>query len=175
MRFYPEALPPFEHEPTTDRFEIRQISEDSGQGIVALVDFEPGDVVFRFTGFVLAEQTLFTLQAQPGLFVHDPFFMGKTLHSCDPNCDVDMATRTFTARRTIRAGDIVTMDYEQTEDVLWRPFMCGCGAADCRGWIRGRRAHNGHDLTCVGSTPAAVLVPELAAGDIAVPELAEAR
>ena len=141
MRFYPDSMPRFADEPTRDRFDIRPISDGAGEGIVALVDFAPGDVVFRFSGFLMQEQTLFTLQVEPGVYIHDPYFMGKTLHSCDPNCDVDMRTRTFTARRHIRAGDLVTMDYDQTEDMLWRAFDCGCGAASCRGRIAGRLAH----------------------------------
>lgn len=147
-RFYPEHMPAFANEPTRDAFEIRPISEDCGEGVVALRAFEPGETVFTFTGFYSAEITLFTLQVRPGLYLHDPFFMGKILHRCDPNCDVDMETRSFTARRRIEPGDWVTMNYEQTEDRLFRPFTCNCGAVPCEGFtptrtIRGR-AVNGH-------------------------------
>ncbi len=143
-RFYPEAVPSFEHEPTRERFDIKAIGDNVGEGVVALTPFSPGDIVFRFTGFYSAEITLFTLQVEPGLYLHDPFFMGKILHRCDANCDVDMATRTFTARLPIAPGDWVTMNYEQTEDELFRPFTCVCGPVKCEGFtaerqIRGRR------------------------------------
>lgn len=138
MRFYPDFMPPFEHEPTTDRFEIRNIDGSKGQGAVALVEFQPGDIVFRFSGFFTNEITQFTLQYQPGIHIHDPYFMGKVLHSCDPNMWCDMPTRTFIATRRILPGECITMDYEQTEDVLFRAFECGCGAPNCRGLIQGR-------------------------------------
>lgn len=138
MRFYPDFMPPFEYEPTGDRFAIQAVDGGRGQGVVALVPFQPGDIVFRFTGFFSSEITQFSLQYAPGLHLHDPFFMGKVLHSCSPNTWCDMATRTYTAVRAIAPGECVTMDYEQTEDVLYRAFHCGCGAPNCRGLIQGR-------------------------------------
>ena len=144
-RFYPESVPPFPHEPTPETFAIRQIGDNVGEGIVALKAFETGQIVFRFTGFYMSEQTRFTLQVKPGLYLHDPFFMGKALHRCDPNCSVDMQKRTFTARRPIMPGEWITMNYEQTEDELFRSFVCVCGDAPCEGFdgnrlIQGRKA-----------------------------------
>ena len=101
-RFYPEIFPEFEYEPTTDKFVIQRISDGVGEGVVALVDFEPGDIVFRFTGVFSADVTLFTLQVNEHLHLHDPIFMGKILHCCDANCSVDMQTRTFTAVKPLR-------------------------------------------------------------------------
>ncbi len=92
-RFYPELVPPFPHEPSPASFAIRPIANTVGEGVVALKAFEAGQIVFRFTGFYMSEQTLFTLQVEPGPYVHDPFFMGKVLHRCDPNCAVDMSKR----------------------------------------------------------------------------------
>lgn len=136
-RFYPEIFPAFEYEPTTDKFVIQRISDGVGEGVVALVDFEPGDIVFRFTGVFSAEITQFTLQVTEELHLHDPIFMGKILHSCDANCTVDMQTRTFTAVKPIKAGDFVTMDYAETEARLYRNFECACGADRCRGFVTG--------------------------------------
>lgn len=138
MRFYPDSFPQFDYEPTTDRFAIQRIGDSVGEGIVSLVHFNPGDIVFRFTGFLLNEMTLFTLQYGSSLHIHDPYFMGKTLHSCDPNLSCDMSKREFTAVREINPGDLLTMDYEQTEDALFRGFECGCGSSSCRGLILGR-------------------------------------
>jgi hypothetical protein len=133
-RFYPEFVPPFPHEPTADRFAIRSIGDDVGQGVVALQPIAAGQIVFRFTGFYMSEQTLFTLQVEPGLYLHDPFFMGKVLHRCDPNCSVYMRRRFFPARRRIEPGEWITMNYEQTEDELFRSFTCVCGDAPCAGF-----------------------------------------
>ncbi len=137
MRFYPDTFPSFAYEPTTDHFAIRFIGDGVGQGVVALRNFEPCATVFRFTGVFSSEITLFTLRVNDWLHLHDPFFMGKILHSCDPNCHVDMETRTFTAIKPIKSGDFVTMDYAQTESVLYRPFECACGAANCRSLVVG--------------------------------------
>lgn len=135
MRFYPPELPHFTHEPTRDRFAIRQFSDPVGEGVVSLTDVAEGDIVFAFTGVVVAAPTIFSLQVSPEMHIHDPYFMGKVLHHCDPNCTVDMSARVFIARRPIRAGDPITMDYGQTEERLHRAFDCHCGAANCRGRI----------------------------------------
>ena len=137
-RLYPDFIPPFANEPTSDKFKIINTPE-KGEGVIALVPFKEGDCVFTFTGALLSEQTLYTLQLKPGFYVHDPIVMGKVLHSCAPNTSCDMNTRTFTALRNIEPGDFITMDYETTEDVLFRPFHCGCGAENCKDLIRGRK------------------------------------
>ena len=84
MRYYPDFVPPFANEPLAENFAIRPIDGNVGEGVVALTDFAPGQLVFVFTGFFISEITLFTLQVRPGLYIHDPFFMGKVLHRCDP-------------------------------------------------------------------------------------------
>lgn len=145
MRFYPAELPPFAHEPTRDRFAIRRFDDRVGEGVVALTEFEAGAIVFAFTGFVVAAPTKYTLQVTPDLHLHDPYFMGKVLHHCDPNCTVDMSRRTFVALRPIRAGDAVTMDYGETEDRLHRGFDCHCGAPNCRGRIDSRAPEKSAD------------------------------
>lgn len=143
LRYYPECMPHFKYEPTRENFAIKPISDDCGEGVVALKAFRKGEIVFAFSGYYMSEITLFTLQVKPGQYLHDPYFMGKILHRCDPNCDVDMEKRLFTARRDIKPGEWVTMNYEQTEDRLHRPFICRCGAKPCEGFepnrvIRGR-------------------------------------
>jgi hypothetical protein len=140
VRFYPPELPPFPNEPTRDRFEILPQGSAVGEGVVALVPFRAGEEVFAFTGHVVNERTLYSLQLPGGRHLHDPYFMGKVLHHCDPNCSVDMTRRVFTARRDIAPGERITMDYDETEDVLFRSFTCRCGAPRCRGQIAGRLA-----------------------------------
>ncbi len=43
------------------------------------------------------------------------------------------------ALRDIDAGQALTMDYAQTEDILFRQFPCLCGTPNCRFWITGRK------------------------------------
>lgn len=138
IRFYPDSLPVFPFEPDRNSFEIKPINDDCGEGVVALKSFSAGEIVFAFTGFYSSAITLFSLQVASGLYLHDPYFMGKILHRCDPNCDVDMEHRLFVARRNIAPGDWVTMNYEQTEDELYRPFICNCGAEPCGGFAGNR-------------------------------------
>jgi tyrocidine synthetase-3 len=146
LRFYPESVPPFPNEATQDRFSIIKFENGCGEGIISLKAFFPGQVVFSFRGEYHNEITLYTLQVRPGLHIHDPYVMGKVLHSCDPNTDCDMSTLTFTARKVIKPGDIISMDYDQTEEVLFRPFACACGAPNCRGFIQGSKGRTDEDF-----------------------------
>lgn len=137
-RFYPASVPTSAHEATQDRFAIRRLGT-CGEGLVTLVDIPARALAFQFWGTLRSDQTLFTLQERPGVYVHDPWVMGKVIHCCEPNCDVDVAARTFVANRPIAAGELITMDYETTEDELYRAFHCKCGAPSCRGYIAGAR------------------------------------
>ena len=137
MRFYPDEVPEFEFEPLKNRFEIRKFENGFGYGIVSNAEFEPGQIVFAFTGFLLDRMTQFSLETPEGKHLHDPFFMGKLLHSCDPNTTCDMNRRVFVATKKIVPGTVVTMDYEQTESRLFKAFECHCGAKNCKGLIRG--------------------------------------
>lgn len=137
LRFYPESIKPFALEPKKDRFAITKIDNNVGEGLRCLGEFFPGQIVFAFTGYLISEITQFTLQVRPGVHLHDPFVMGKVLHSCDPNTDCDMERQIFVARKKINFGDMITMDYDQTEEVLYKPFYCSCKADNCRGFIQG--------------------------------------
>lgn len=138
LRYYADLCAPFANEPTRDRVEVVG-TEGKCEGLRAAIPFQQDEVVFRFYGPSVQEQTLYTLQSSPGHYISDPLVMGKVLHSCDPNMSCDMRTQTFTARRAIKVGEFLTMDYETTEDELFRSFYCGCGTALCRGLIRGRK------------------------------------
>ena len=135
-RFYPETYTPFTFEPVRQQIDIIQTG-NKGEGLIAKIRFDKGRIVFAFTGELVAYQNLFTLQIEPGKYLHDPYVMGKVLHSCEPNMHCDMRAFTFTAVRDIEPGEYLTMDYETTEERLFRPFQCCCGSLNCRGIIRG--------------------------------------
>jgi len=128
----------FPNEPTKDKFRIVEIRE-KGEGLIALKPFARGEIVFSFNGKIVEEQTLMTLQVGPGKYLLDDKVMGKVLHSCDPNMECDMNSFTFTALKDIPVNEVLTMDYESTEDELFRSFICGCKANNCRGYITGRK------------------------------------
>lgn len=136
-RMYPDSVPPFPREPLKSDFAFITTPE-FGEGIISRRHFKAGETVFAFSGRINGEQSLYSLQIAPGVYIHDPYVMGKVLHNCEPNMSCDMETCTFTAERDICPGEYLTMDYESTEDILYRPFECGCPAQHCRGLIRGR-------------------------------------
>jgi len=140
MRIYPSDLEELSLEPRSEDFRVADIDSERGQGVVALRGAQPGDVLFRMNGVLQREMTLHSLQLAPGLHLDDPYFAGKVLHSCAPNSRLDVTTQLFVAVREIRPGDLLTMDYDETEDVLFRSFECLCGATSCRGEIAGRLA-----------------------------------
>lgn len=131
MRYYPENWLSSPNEPTKEKFDIIEI-ENIGEAVISKYHFTPGDVAFVFSGIVLSERKLFTLEVNKDTHIYDPFFMGKIAHSCKPNCHVDMANRSFLVIRDIFPGDVITMDYKQTESKLFRGFDCRCGHDNCQ-------------------------------------------
>ncbi len=138
QRFYPDEIPPFPDEPMRHEFAIRRFGE-LGRGVCALRRFDPGALLFAFSGTIVTELTQYSLRLADNRHIHDPWFMGLVLHSCDPNACCEIESRTFTALRRVEPGDAITMDYEATEDVLFHAFRCRCGSGRCRGLIAGRK------------------------------------
>ncbi len=145
MRFYPKEVPVFPNEPNREQFQIIFNTARQGEGLQSLRSFQSGDVLFAFTGFILPNVTLYSLQLQKNLHIHDPYFMGKLLHSCDPNAEADVENLLIRALKPIESGTFITIDYENTEDYLFRPFECSCGSPQCRGVIRGRASIYGDE------------------------------
>ncbi|KRF43769.1 hypothetical protein ASG93_02310 [Paenibacillus sp. Soil787] len=140
-RFYPNHFDHHPNEPTKDKFAI-SYDQKYGEGVMAKMFFRKGELLFRFHGTLLDYQTLYTLQKKQGLYIEDPYFMGKILHRCDPNTTVDMEEQVFWASKDIRPGDLITMDYESTEDKLYRSFHCQCESRNCRKLISGKGTHS---------------------------------
>lgn len=65
----------------------------------------------------------------------DPANWRPINHSCDPNTWLDGLD--LVARRHIALGEALTIDYATFCGPGMEPFPCRCGAADCRGVIRG--------------------------------------
>ena len=156
-RFYPDHLEVVPNEPSWEDFCVLDVDDKRGQGVLVLRDFSQGSVLFRMNGTLKTEMTLHTLQMGPGLHLDDPYFAGKVLHSCEPNSWLDTETRLYIATRDITAGELLTMDYDETEDLLFRSFPCCCGSTRCRGTIGGRLfrkpVRRGRPRTQVVTTP----------------------
>ncbi len=113
-------------------------SDDVGLGVRSLINAPRGTVLDRFSGEITSEITQHSLQVRPGLHINKTRFIGYLTHGCDPNCQLDMDRFQLVALRDVVAGELLTIDYAATEDVLHVQFACHCGAANCREWITGR-------------------------------------
>ncbi|MBU1374435.1 MAG: SET domain-containing protein-lysine N-methyltransferase [Alphaproteobacteria bacterium] len=118
--------------------EVCDTDSEYGLGVRTLVPRHEGEVIHHFTGVIGPELKQHTLQVSPGLHISETEIIGFLSHSCAPDCRLDMAASQLVALRDIRPGDLLTIDYAETEDVLYRQFACHCGAAGCRRWITGR-------------------------------------
>jgi D-alanine-D-alanine ligase len=58
-------------------------------------------------------------------------------HSCDPN--TEFIGLNLVARRDIRGGEELTVDYATFYDRHMTPFDCECGSSNCRGRVEGGR------------------------------------
>lgn len=121
-----------------ETLEVLDTSSETGLGVRTLTPRRAGEVVHQFTGLITPELRLHSLQVTETLHISDTQYIGFLSHSCDPNCRLDMSKFEVQALRDAAAGDLLTIDYAATEDVLYRQFACHCGAATCRRWITGR-------------------------------------
>jgi hypothetical protein len=136
---YPSELCVDDTLPTTDQFSVCSVNGKVGMGVRSQLRFTRGTVVARFTGHLSNTILQHTLQASPHTHLHDPYFVGLLTHSCAPNCQLDMQRLEILALTDVESGQLLTIDYASTEDVLHRQFACGCGSSACRKWITGRR------------------------------------
>jgi diaminopimelate decarboxylase len=125
--------------PERNDFDLTVIDESCGSGIIARRNFKPGQLVARISGDIVSEVKLHTLQINPTQHLFDPYFSGYLLHSCCPNAILDMQALEIWALRTIQPGELLTIDYTMTEDILSRQFACLCQSPQCRLWITGRK------------------------------------
>ncbi|MBT5415547.1 MAG: SET domain-containing protein-lysine N-methyltransferase [Rhodospirillaceae bacterium] len=135
--FYPEMIPADPDHPSEAAFEIVDLRDARGRGVVVRIGFAPGARLALLSGVVMPERSLNTIQIGPDLHMSDPWFCRFILHACDPNARFDLTDLTLIARRPIAPGDLLSVDYGATEDRLARQFECHCGATDCRGWMMG--------------------------------------
>lgn len=135
---YPALIPPEDGHPTRDLFEIG-LDSARGRGLRSKAPFARGQRVAKLSGVLVSAPGLNTIQIAPGIHLHDEWFCRFILHSCDPNLEFDLRTLEAMAIRPIAPGDALSVDYAVTEDRLDRQFACACGAANCRGWILGRK------------------------------------
>ena len=124
--------------PSTELFEVVHDADDTAAGIKARVAFDSRVRIAKLSGYALSERRLHTLQLSSRIHLYDCWFCGLISHSCKPNVFLDLHYLEVWTLQEIAAGECLTMDYANTEDVLYRQFACQCGELNCRGWITGR-------------------------------------
>lgn len=127
----------------------------SGYGIFATEAMAEGDVIFHgegraqrlvtkhhiMTHWQADDRQAFRHYAVPlsaevyALWDEDPLEWSPQNHSCDPNAEYRGLD--IVARRRIATGEELTLDYAMMMNEQSEPFRCTCGAASCRGNIRG--------------------------------------
>ncbi len=127
----------------------------SGYGIFATHELRKGDVAYRGEGrahrivtqrYVHAQwtkddQQAFHRYAYPlsaevyALWDTDPRAWSPQNHSCDPS--TVYVGLNVVAVRSITMGEELTLDYGMMMNEQSAPFQCTCGAARCRGTVRG--------------------------------------
>jgi hypothetical protein len=132
---------------------VRGANGIAGFGIYATANLKPGDIVFRGEERAarLASRS-HILESWPpdqievfrqyamvvgnGVFMlwdEDPREWAPQNHSCDPN--TAYSGLNLVALRDIRAGEELTVDYAGFGNADAAPFICSCGAENCRGTI----------------------------------------
>ena len=119
-----------------------RVEEIGGEAaLVATGHIDAGGLILVAAGIMLHAPTRTSVQQGPGRH-HDvppgtdadtrsrvyPWFALN--HSCEPNAY--WVLDDLRAHRAIEAGDLVTFDYETTEDELSTPFRCACNSPACR-------------------------------------------
>lgn len=132
LAFYPTLYGAHPDHPTGERFAVTEVGEGR-LALASLAPFEPAAVIARIEGEEVPDVTPYSFRIRPGRHLVDLYFSSYLLHHCEPNAVFDLPRRRLVARRPIRPGDLVTVDYLATEDRLLRPFTCRCGAPSCRG------------------------------------------
>jgi hypothetical protein len=109
-----------------------------GSALYAQRAYRAGEIIARFHDAKSARQSYLTVQVGPEEHVALDL-LGNLNHACRPNTVLDALSRTVTACREIKAGDMLTFFYPSTEWHMDRPFACQCGAPECVGYIAGAR------------------------------------
>ena len=122
------------------------MSPIEGKGLFASTPIYPGDAVMRLGGQLIDDVTFATLASPYSSLTIDrglhllldpshPVRYGN--HSCDPNLWHAHAT-TVVARRLVRAGEELTIDYATHTGIEAWTMVCHCHSVLCRGTVTGQ-------------------------------------
>jgi len=121
------------------KFEIRENA--FGRGVYSLSSWKPAELILISVGKLGSHQTAHTIQVDKKLHLLAETPLLYLNHSCNPNCGLLIpsgATEiTLHARRKIKPGEELTLDYESFEDNIQFMKDCACGSQICRKTLRG--------------------------------------
>ena len=104
--------------PKKSDFEIHKTSKSKGLGVITKRAFAKGEFVAKMAGPTVDTIQQHTLQIAKDVHLHDTYFSGYFLHSCDPNIHVDMQKLEVIALKPIKKNAYLYMDYSDTEDSM---------------------------------------------------------
>ena len=133
----------------------RAFHPEHGYQIVAVKDIQKDDLIFEheekehhlvsrshvMNSWSEEKQMWFRQYAWPVsdeiyvMWSPDPEEWTPINHSCEPNAW--LTGLNVTARKPIRDGEEITLDYATFCNEIMEPFSCSCGANDCRKLIKG--------------------------------------
>lgn len=130
-------------------FEVK--SSTSGMGLFTKQPFKKGQVILRFEGKIINENTIDTLSKVDAdnclqfdldkylvIDNHNSFFVN---HSCVPNCLIKSAANNIflLALNDIKQGEELFFDYSTTSTDNYNTYnmKCNCGKYQCRKVISG--------------------------------------
>ena len=129
----------------SDGVGLRPVDDPASGGAVGVFstrEAPAGAVLLLLPGELLARPDRYSLQLDRELHVRGNGALWEELrHSCEANGFVD-ATPSLArvrARRGVRAGEEITIDYCATQETLLHHLPCSGGPARCYGEIRGYR------------------------------------
>lgn len=100
-----------------------------GEGIFARSRLPRGRKIAYFEGYETDQDTRYSLLLD-GKRIEPTGELKYLNHSCNPNAY--FSDRWLVASRDISIGDEITIDYFATENMISYPFICHCGAENCR-------------------------------------------
>lgn len=124
-------------------YECRSAPE-KGIGVFATREYETEEIVLIGGALIgLSANSEHAVQVGPCRFAYEEGAGTFVNHSCDPNCvpcSTAEGTVNLMARRLIRVGDEITVDYAMRNYVIeFFPDRCKCETVLCRGKVTGWR------------------------------------
>jgi hypothetical protein len=129
-----------------------RLRSDGSYGVFARQPVKSGERLTVWGGEIvsLADLTLVPPQLRPySLQVEEDLYLVTSRegpgdwvnHSCNPNAGLQ-GQIVLVALRDINVGEEVCYDYAMSDGSPYDEFVCGCGAANCRGQVSGNDWRN---------------------------------